>query len=354
MTKRKNPADNWLPSRVYRGKSAYEWHPKKGGAIRLTTTTGETIRARLRGEETTELKAEVWAAYKRARFEPSYLVKDLVREYHNSPQFSRLAAGKGSTQENYQHYSKRVLRVFGHMAPDDVRPAHIRAFMDKLGEAQPVSANRHHSYMSTLFGWGLERDKCSTNPAKSVRKFPETPRDRYIEDWEMALYLQVARESSSTGQKGSHGYPWLAPAAEIAYLCRMRSVEVRALTESEILDEGVFVGRAKGSENEITQWSARLRAAVNEIRAVYPNAPVSLKRPLFHTRKGAPLTASAFKSAHKRIMDECIRRGMKERFSFHDFKAKGITDHTENYGGHRDRKMQAVYNRKPKPRAPTR
>lgn len=27
--------DAWLPSRVYRGKSAYEWHPKSGGCVRL-------------------------------------------------------------------------------------------------------------------------------------------------------------------------------------------------------------------------------------------------------------------------------------------------------------------------------
>ncbi|WP_158024337.1 hypothetical protein [Xenorhabdus eapokensis] len=33
--KRKNPADNILPKRVYRGKSKYEYHPATGGSISI-------------------------------------------------------------------------------------------------------------------------------------------------------------------------------------------------------------------------------------------------------------------------------------------------------------------------------
>lgn len=33
--KRKNPADNALPPRVYRGKTQYEFHPASGGSISL-------------------------------------------------------------------------------------------------------------------------------------------------------------------------------------------------------------------------------------------------------------------------------------------------------------------------------
>mgnify|MGYP001063655325 CR=1 FL=1 len=31
----KRTKDTWLPSRVYKGKSAYEWHPKSGGCVRI-------------------------------------------------------------------------------------------------------------------------------------------------------------------------------------------------------------------------------------------------------------------------------------------------------------------------------
>ena len=37
--KRKNPADNWMPPRVYRGKAAYEFRNKDNKAIRLCALT---------------------------------------------------------------------------------------------------------------------------------------------------------------------------------------------------------------------------------------------------------------------------------------------------------------------------
>ncbi len=33
--KRKNPTDNNLPIRVYRGRSKYEYHPPSGGSISI-------------------------------------------------------------------------------------------------------------------------------------------------------------------------------------------------------------------------------------------------------------------------------------------------------------------------------
>lgn len=48
---------------------------------------------------------------------------------------------------------------------------------------------------------------------------------------------------------------------EFVYLCRARTIEVRKLTESDISEGGIFIDRAKGSVNEITGWSKRLRSA---------------------------------------------------------------------------------------------
>lgn len=41
------------------------------------------------------------------------------------------------------------------------------------------------------------------------------------------------------------------------------------------------------------------------------------------------------------------RPGSKERFTFHDIKAKGVTDHELKASGHRTKKMLEVYDRKP-------
>lgn len=36
-----------------------------------------------------------------------------------------------------------------------------------------------------------------------------------------------------------------------------------------------------------------------------------------------------------------------KHFTFHDLKARGITDHKDKHGGHKSEKMRAVYDRLP-------
>lgn len=325
---RKNKNDKWLPKRVYRGKSSYEYRPAKGICIRL-------IKRPTNGIESEQVKAAVWEAYRRETTVKQYLVVDLISDFHKSPQFKSKSV---RTQQDYLRYSVKVARVFGQMLPEAVKPLHIRKFMDKIGEQHPVTANRHHSYLSVLFAWGLERGLCETNPAKSVSKFKEESRDRYVEQWEFDLVYNVALDSS---------YPYLAHMMMVAYLCRMRPFEVRALREDHIIEEGVFVERGKGSANEITRWSPKLKKAVEEARKLHPDSPVVMSRPLFHGKNGAPIPKSAFQTAWTRVMTKALNKGLKERFTFHDLKARGITNHKSKHGGHKSKKMARVYDRKP-------
>lgn len=54
-----------------------------------------------------------------------------------------------------------------------------------------------------------------------------------------------------------------------------------------------------------------------------------------------------------RVMRQALTERLKERFTFHDIKAKGVTDHDKKASGHKTKKMQAVYDRKPGVVAPT-
>lgn len=329
--KRKNAADNWLPPRVYRGRASYEFHPKGGGSIILGAIPKD-------GNETESVKAWVWAEYAKAKENPVSKtdVSALIDAFHKSPQFAELAA---STQRDYIQCSKRIGRVFGHMQPDNIKPPHIRQFMDAMREKGILAqTNRHHSYLSRLFSWGIERAWCLENPAKQVRKFKEMARDRYVEDWEYDITLKVARESS---------YPYVAPMMEHAYMCRARTIELLRLTEADIRQEGIYLRRRKGSISEITGWTDRLRAAVAEARSLFPYSVTLTTRPLFHNKNGLPIPAESFKTAWNRVMKDALKAGLKERFTFHDLKAKGVTDHETKASGHKTKKMQAVYDRKP-------
>ncbi len=343
---RKKSADQWLPTRVYKGRSAHEWHPRGGGNIKLHPLEKDENNEII---ETPEIRLAVLSAYDeiKSKLYERDSISTLLTAYFGSAQFRQLSK---RTQSDYRRYRKIVEPVFGKMEPRVVRQHHVRAFMDKKAEKHSVTANRCHSFLSTLFASGLERQYCSINPCQGVRKFREKPRDRYVEDHEYNIVYAVAAHHPI--------YAYIAPLMELIYLCRLRPNEAYSLTEDEhILPEGIYAQRGKGSSSETTEWSERLRAAVGFARSLRGNQPRTLNnQPVVTNSKGGRLIKSSFDTAWRRVMGIAVSEGimidgrtviLENRFRAHDLKAKGVTDHPQKYAGHRSEKMRAVYNRRP-------
>ncbi|NOM52915.1 integrase, partial [Klebsiella pneumoniae] len=60
---------------------------------------------------------------------------------------------------------------------------------------------------------------------------------------------------------------YLSIAMELAYLCRLRGIEVVTLTDANELEEGVQTNRRKGSRDNIVRWTPRLRDVWDEAKA---------------------------------------------------------------------------------------
>lgn len=69
---------------------------------------------------------------------------------------------------------------------------------------------------------------------------------------------------------------------------------------------------------------------------------------LFVSSSNGSIPKTSFDFAWRKIRSNALDNGLTQSFNFHDLKAKGITDHTEKASGHKSKKMQAVYDRKPK------
>ena len=74
-----------------------------------------------------------------------------------------------------------------------------------------------------------------------------------------------------------------------------------------------------------------------------------------HDAKDLKISKNRFDSAWQRIMEKAVNEGLEvdeqhyrleEPFTFHDLKAKGTTDHTEQWAGHKSEKARLVYIRK--------
>lgn len=322
MPRPRKKADQWMPPRVYRGKSAYEFHPSSGGAVRLCAISAT--------------KSEVWAAYEEqlAISKQSNTVQHMVMQFFDSADFRDLAI---ATQKDYRKYSVRVLRAFGKMDADNVKTKHVRKFMDILAQKSKVQANRHKAFLSRVYRWAYERGKVNMNPCSGVKQYKETPRDRYIEDYEyQAVY--------------DHACPIVKAAMEISYLCMARKADVVKLHVRQLLPEGIYIQQGKTGKKQIKEWGPRLKAAIATAKEVNPSINSMF---VLHQTTGAPFMLASFDQRwRKSIIRAREATKLPLDFTFHDIKAKGISDFEGDYAqkqfasGHKSASQVHVYDRK--------
>lgn len=322
--KRKNPADYALPPRVYRGKSAFEWHPATGGSVNLCKLDASI--------------GEVWIKYEEKKIElkDENTIKHLVESFLKSADFQDLAF---ETRKDYDKYSKKILAVFGRMHMKKVKPEHVRKYMDKRGLSSRVQANREHAFFSRCFRWGYERGLVTSNPCRGVRKFKETPRKRYVTDVEYNALYEIAD-------------PVIRIAMELAYLCCARQSDILNMRYSQILEDGIFIAQGKTGVEQIKEWSPRLRRAIQQAREL-PKRKGVVSTFVLSQPSGSKWTRNGFNSRWRKAKQKAKEiTGYPMDFTFHDLKAKGISDiegtlqEKQMISGHKDIRQTARYNRK--------
>lgn len=221
--KRNDDGYDWLPPRVYKGRSAYEFHPKNGGNIRLCDLEASRSLVLKRYQEELE-----------KTLRQSITFTSLCRDFMISSEWYELSP---TTRKDYEKYFRKVDKVFGRMLLNKIKPLHIRQYMDKRGHHSKVQANREHAFMSKVFSWGYERGQLNNNPCHGVKKYSEKARDRYISDQEYELIYK-------------NGSLVVKIVMEISYLCAARISDVLQLNYKQILDDGIFIKQGKTGKNK--------------------------------------------------------------------------------------------------------
>lgn len=320
---RKNKADSWMPSRVYRGRSAYEYHPKSGGNIRI---------APLDAEPWVVLKAHAEILERQASAKN---LNGLIHEFFESADFQQLS---DNTKKDYKKYSRKVALVFGMVDPDLIKPQHIRMYMDKRGVKAQVQANREKTFLSRVYRWGYERGKVKSNPCTGVKSFKEEPRTRYIEDWEYQAVYEHAPLHTQI-------------AMEISYLCAARKADVINLTWNQIREDGIFIQQGKTGKKQIKAWTPRLKDAVK--RAKRLGKDNILSRWVICQSNGKKYTDRGFDDGWLDAREKARQQfDAPMDFTFHDIKAKGISDYEGStrdkqiFSGHKTESQVSIYDRK--------
>jgi len=319
--RRNNPAHEKLPPRVYPNGYSYVWKPTSKESVTLCRIA--------------EGMATLWKRYEEElnQRERAMTFRRLWEKFLAGAYYSELSA---RTQKDYLQHQKKLLAVFGKVLADSIKPEHIRLYMDKRGLQSKTQANHEKSSMSRVYSWGYERGFVKANPCLGVSKFKAPPRERYVTDDEYQAVLTVAPMS-------------VFIAMEISYLCAARISDVLGLKWEQIRNEGIFIQQGKTGKKQIKAWNPRLQAAIEMAKSLPSSAYV------ISNQYGNRYAYKGFNE----IWVEARNRanaisGIDTDFTFHDLKAKGISDYEGSsrdkqlFSGHKTEGQVLVYDRKVK------
>lgn len=265
----------------------------------------------------------------------------MLGQFAKSGRFKGLAA---ATQEDYaycrlalQRQGTTLGRSFAELDRARISTPLIQKLIDTIADTHPSKANHIKRYLSAAYKWSVQRGYVSNNPALMVEQAKERKAHRMPSEDTMLNVIAFLRERGSlSGRRAGAVAPYVWAVAEIAYRLRLRSVEVRMLTDDSATDEGIIVVRTKGSAGNITRWSSELREAWRWLVArrariwLKKGTPqAKLVRPLVVAEDGSALSKSALNSAWKRAMTAAIEAEIiapQERFGLHGLKHRGVTD----------------------------
>lgn len=282
-------------------------------------------------------------------------VQHVVDRYLASPAFRALSA---RAQEDYAYFLGQALAYptaagpLASLAVDKLTPPVFARLRDKVGASTPSKANVWIRRLKGAFAWGVQDGCCRTNPCAGVQLLREAGKNGMpaLETMRAVQLFTHARAALPRNDRG-HLPPYLAPFIELAYQCRLRSIEVLTLTDANLLRQGILSNRRKGSRDNITQWTPGLRLAVRLLKrhrnAIWAGRATPITRPLVVSESGDTLTRDGFSVAWQRMMRAAIEAGViteDQRFTAHGIKHRGLTDSDDKAAaGHKSERMRQLY-----------
>lgn len=323
MGKRRKSNFN-LPPRMYLKHSAYYYVSRENKWIRLSNDKAKAFAkwAEIEGETPRESNQEKPKTGTVAALIEKYMIEVAPKKAESTY--------KGNIAEG-----KNLNDVFKDMLVLEVRPMHIAKYLDIRGVKAPIRANREISLLSHMFSYAMRWGQLDRNPCIGVAKHPEKGRDRYITDQEFEAVKNIASE-------------FIAIVMDFAYITALRKGDILNLRLDQITDEGIWVTQSKTGSKQLYEWTKGLHDAVNRAKG--------LKRSirglhLFCTRQGQPYSSSGFKAMWQRVQIKWAESGGK-RFTFHDIRAKALTDakrmgmDAQSLAGHASYSMTEQYIKK--------
>jgi integrase len=216
------------------------------------------------------------------------------------------------------------LKAFFSTAPmDQIRPVHIRKFLDKHKD-KPTTANRCKRLFSTIWnharGWGYTD---APNPCTGIQGFSLEKRDVYVTD---EVFAAVHRHASDA----------LKDALDLAYLTGQRPSDALKMKGSDIANEYLMIDQGKTKKKLRIKVTGELAKLLGRIIVRKAQHKIEHDQ-LLMNRDGKPFTYPALRNHFDNAKRDAIKEhpelaaGIKS-FWFYDLRAKAADDTADTRG----------------------
>lgn len=259
-----------------------------------------------------EGEAAVYAALAKIISPKATTIADMLLAFRLSFEFRELAH---RTQLDYCKYIDGALvPTFGHMAPHELTTAECAQWLRLEKQRGAGSqANKKMACLSSAYQFALGTGMAEFNPCRGIRRNKTRARDRYVRHDEFLLYFEPAPEHLQDIMAG-------------IYLMELRPHEARDMLKTSLTPKGIVnEGETKTGKLKIIEWSPALQFFLTRATSRAPHSPY-----VFTNSRGEKWTETAMHSALATVRDT-LPPG-SPRWTFHDLRAKGESDHKD--GGH--------------------
>lgn len=240
-------------------------------------------------------------------------VNDIITDY----KIKVLPTKAPRTQKDYKDALDRLQLVFGNMRLRDLRPVHVYKYQDaRAAQGAKVHVNREVAVLSVICAHGVRLGHTDYNICKQVRRRPEKPRERYVNNAELFIVYNLATE-------------WMQKAISLTVITGIRLGDIFRIGPDNCTADGFQYQQGKTGRKLLIEWDD---AGILKGCAARP-----------------PVSYHGFTTAWQRLMGKALQMGLEDRFTFHDLRAKAGSDADDwRLLGHTDRTTyERIYNRAP-------
>jgi integrase len=238
------------------------------------------------------------------------------------------------TQVDDKARGKVIAEAFAEFTPENLDTPDCSEFLSQF-KSMPPTYNAYRSALREYMRFAEEKGRRppGSNPVQSIRTMRTPARDRYITDSEMRrIKVAAIRAKDRWGRaQDTRSGRMLCAMIDMAYLTGQAIGDLLALEWSDFKPAGIFFARGKvekttGSKVTI-EWTPKLRDVERRLKELR-KARRAFGGQVFVKQNGKPYSYWGVSSAWQRAR---LRAGITD-CTFHDLKAKALTDKEEREG----------------------